>query len=117
MIVSFAPLKALNSIVKGGIRGIKFEIFHSCDTRRLPAAIILVVVAMEHVVCYGPAEQVLVVFPWLFFENFSFLDDKVLGLIKSLRIRESTYVKSLVLCGNIPPDWCIKNSACLMKKN
>ena len=51
MRVRFAPLEALDAVVEGGVRWIQLEVLLGSYARWLPASIILVVVAMEHVVC------------------------------------------------------------------
>ena len=59
--VSFQSLETLGAVVKRGICWIQVEVFISSDNRRLPAAIVYVVVNVQHVVSGKAAENVLMV--------------------------------------------------------
>ena len=73
--VSFSTLKALNAVVQSCVFGHQFERHVWNDHWSLPAAILAIVVYLEHVVSSETSECVLVVSGGLWLQNVAFLDN------------------------------------------
>lgn len=59
--VGFEAFEALYGIVESCVHWVEMEIFVSFDNRMLPAALVSVVVDVQHVVCGDSSEHILVV--------------------------------------------------------
>lgn len=93
--IGFATFEALDTVMKCCICWIKLKWFDRLDYWCLPATVVNIVIAMEHVVGGDASKDVLMVIAWFLQEIRSLLNDQVFGLKGMILVDESLLTKKV----------------------